>query len=148
MMNGGHIIRARRCCVSERHAVRKIKYISFISPIKGRKYQPSFPSTSLSSPLLLAMANIDHQSVKTHPIAPRVKQHHKKPHVGPDVQAYRDHHAQTVGEGSDEWWAKVRLFTLNLCLPPPPDLTIATHTDRQGNPPLGSALQDCSCWWL
>ena len=57
------------------------------------------------------MADSQHQSVQPHPIAPRVKDHHKKPHVGPDINAYRDHHAKTVGEGSDEWWGQVRLFT-------------------------------------
>lgn len=45
--------------------------------------------------------------VPMHPIAPRVKHHHKKPHVGPDHRAYRDAHAETVGHESDKWWAKV-----------------------------------------
>lgn len=57
------------------------------------------------------MADSQHHSVKTHPVAPRVKDHHKKPHVGPDIHAYRDHHVKTVGDGSDEWWAQVRLST-------------------------------------
>ena len=64
------------------------------------------------------MADSQHQSVPPHPIAPRVRDHHKKPHVGPDVQAYRDHHAKTIGEGSDEWWAQVRLSTVRPSLHP------------------------------
>jgi len=92
------------------------------------------------------MADSQNKSVKTHPVAHRVKQHHKKPHVGPDVDAYRNHHAKTVGEGSDEWWAQVRFFTVSPHLRQPPDAIIATPTDRQGNSPLGSPLQDRSCW--
>lgn len=54
------------------------------------------------------------QSVPTHPIAPRILNHVKKPHVGPDIQAYQDHHGQTIGDGSDEWWAQVRPHSLLL----------------------------------
>jgi len=82
------------------------------------------------------MADSENAPVKIHPIAPRVKQHHKKSHVGPDIQAYHDHHAKTVGEGSDEWWAQVRLFTVDLCLPPP---TIATPCRWPGKPSTGIA---------
>lgn len=64
------------------------------------------------------MADTENQPIKTHPVAPRVKQHHKKSHVGPDIHAYRGHHAQTIGEGSDEWWAKVRLFAAHPYLTP------------------------------
>ena len=64
------------------------------------------------------MADSEQLPVKPHPIAPRVKQHHKKSHVGPDIQAYRDHHSKTVGEGSDEWWAKVH---------PPPSTYACPH---------------------
>ena len=63
------------------------------------------------------MADSDQHNVPTHPVAPRVKDHHKKPHVGPDIKAYHDHHAKTLGEGSDEWWAKVGPFTIRLSLP-------------------------------
>lgn len=63
------------------------------------------------------MADSQHTNIPTHPIASRVQNHQKKPHVGPDIQTYRDHHEKTVGEGSDEWWAQVRLFAICLCLP-------------------------------
>ena len=63
------------------------------------------------------MADSQHTNIPTHPIASRVQSHQKKPHVGPDIQTYRDHHEKTVGEGSDEWWAQVRLFAICLCLP-------------------------------
>ena len=62
------------------------------------------------------MAETANQSVPTHPIAPRVKNHNKKSHVGPDIQGYRDHHKKTIGEGSDEWWAQVRPFHIYPCL--------------------------------
>ena len=61
------------------------------------------------------MAESQHQSIPTRPIAPRVKDHHRKPHVGPDIHAYRDHHAKTVGEFSDEWWAQVRPLSICPC---------------------------------
>jgi acetyl-CoA synthetase len=44
--------------------------------------------------------------VPIHPVAPRLKGEHKKPHVGPDIHAYRDAHKETVGHESDNWWAK------------------------------------------
>jgi acetyl-CoA synthetase len=49
----------------------------------------------------------DVSSVPKHPVAPRVAHGHKKPHVGPDHAAYKLAHEKTVGQGSDEWWAKV-----------------------------------------
>jgi acetyl-CoA synthetase len=48
-----------------------------------------------------------HIGVATHPVAPRVALGPKTPHVGPDIHAYRAAHALTVGDASDEWWAKV-----------------------------------------
>jgi acetyl-CoA synthetase len=48
-----------------------------------------------------------HIGVPVHPVAPRLAQGTKTPHIGPDIDAYRAAHAQTVGEGSDEWWEKV-----------------------------------------
>ena len=44
--------------------------------------------------------------VPTYPVAPRLKNGPKKPHVGPTIKEYQALHAQTVGLGSDEWWAK------------------------------------------
>lgn len=69
-------------------------------------------------PYLLAIhkipvpASITHKTmadpVPKFPVAPRVAAGPKTPHVGPDIHAYNEAHAATVGEGSDEWWAKVR----------------------------------------
>lgn len=56
------------------------------------------------------MDDSEHLSVPTHPIAPRIKDHQKKPHVGPDFEAYRTLYEKTIGEGSDEWWAQVCLL--------------------------------------
>jgi acetyl-CoA synthetase len=48
------------------------------------------------------------EPIVTHPVAPRlVPGGTHTPHVGPDLAAYKAAHADTVGEGSDEWWAKV-----------------------------------------
>ncbi|KAH9021648.1 acetate--CoA ligase [Lactarius hengduanensis] len=47
------------------------------------------------------------QSVPVHPVAPRLKNGSKKPHIGPSINEYRAAHAQTIGPNSDEWWAKV-----------------------------------------
>lgn len=47
------------------------------------------------------------ESVPIHPVAPRLKNGPKTPHLGPDIDAYRAAHAQTIAENSDEWWAKV-----------------------------------------
>ena len=53
--------------------------------------------------------------IPKHPVAPRLTDGQKKPHVGPDIAAYRHAHAQTIGEQSDEWWARVNvvLFLLS-----------------------------------
>jgi hypothetical protein len=32
------------------------------------------------------------------------------PYVGPDFKSYQAAHAATVGDGSDEWWGKVRIY--------------------------------------
>jgi hypothetical protein len=47
-----------------------------------------------------------------HPVAPRLKNGSKIPHIGPHINAYRLAHAETVGHESDKWWAKVRRHTL------------------------------------
>lgn len=49
----------------------------------------------------------EHDEDTIHDVAPRMKEGHKKPHIGPDIHAYRKHHSATVGEGSDAFWAKV-----------------------------------------
>lgn len=47
--------------------------------------------------------------VDVFPVAPRLTQPDRPtPYVGPGVGDYRAAHAATVGDGSDEWWAKVR----------------------------------------
>ncbi|KIJ16586.1 hypothetical protein PAXINDRAFT_11037 [Paxillus involutus ATCC 200175] len=51
-------------------------------------------------------------SVPIHPVAPRLLNGPKVPHIGPDIDAYRTAHTQTIGDGSDEWWAKVARETL------------------------------------
>ncbi|KAI0305303.1 hypothetical protein B0F90DRAFT_1809075 [Multifurca ochricompacta] len=53
------------------------------------------------------------ESVPFHPVAPRLKNGPKKPHVGPTINEYKSLHAQTIGPNSDEWWAKVARETLH-----------------------------------
>ncbi|KAJ7323813.1 hypothetical protein DFH08DRAFT_752706 [Mycena albidolilacea] len=54
------------------------------------------------------------EPIVTHPVAPRlVPGGTYTPHLGPDLAAYKAAHADTVGEGSDEWWAKKANETLH-----------------------------------
>ncbi|KAH9947778.1 acetate--CoA ligase [Amylocystis lapponica] len=53
------------------------------------------------------------QSVPTHPIAPRLKNGKKTPHVGPHIHAYKAHYSQTLGHESNQWWAKMARETLH-----------------------------------
>lgn len=81
--------------------------------------------------------------VPIHPVAPRMTNAGKTPHIGPHIGAYREAHAKTVGHESDHWWAKVRpsssmshvMFRSYSC-----------STDGPGNPSLGSPIPDCSSW--
>ncbi|KAG5635844.1 acetyl-CoA synthetase [Sphagnurus paluster] len=50
--------------------------------------------------------------VPKHPIAPRLANGPKKPHIGPHIDHYHEAHAETVGHESDAWWAKVARETL------------------------------------
>ena len=50
----------------------------------------------------------DAQPVPTHPVAPRVKNGAKTPHIGPDIDAYKAAHFKTVE--SDEFWTKVHII--------------------------------------
>jgi len=52
------------------------------------------------------------ESVPIHPVAPRLKDGPKKPHVGPSIDDYKALHAQSVGPGSDEYWTKVCRYTV------------------------------------
>ncbi|KAJ7264081.1 acetate--CoA ligase [Mycena haematopus] len=54
------------------------------------------------------MSDSTPEPVVTHPVAPRLAHETRThtPHVGPDLDAYKEAHAKTVGEGSDEWWAE------------------------------------------
>lgn len=45
--------------------------------------------------------------VPIHPVAPRLTNGLKTPHIGPDFEAYKQAHAQTVGQESDQWWSTV-----------------------------------------
>lgn len=47
------------------------------------------------------------EKVPMHPVAPRMAAGPNQPHVGPNIDAYRSAHKETVGHESDKWWAKV-----------------------------------------
>ncbi|OSX56830.1 hypothetical protein POSPLADRAFT_1050475 [Postia placenta MAD-698-R-SB12] len=59
------------------------------------------------------MSENPHEPVPTHPIAPRLKNGLKQPHIGPDIHAYRAFHEQTLGHESDKWWAKMARETIS-----------------------------------
>lgn len=63
------------------------------------------------NPLLPTIMTDSPEQVPLHPIAPRLKNGSKIPHIGPDIDAYKAAHAVTVAEDSDEWWAKVCIST-------------------------------------
>ncbi|KAK0184422.1 hypothetical protein F5146DRAFT_1074571 [Armillaria mellea] len=64
------------------------------------------------------------ESIPIHPVAPRLANGLKMPHVGPHIQAYRAAHKETVGHESDQWWAKMARDTLHWDRP--------FHTVRSG----------------
>ncbi|KAJ7483777.1 hypothetical protein B0H11DRAFT_2020488 [Mycena galericulata] len=60
-------------------------------------------------------------SVHVYPVAPRLQPGTGPagaPHIGPDLAAYRAAHAETVGEGSDKWWAEQARSLLTWIHPP------------------------------
>lgn len=59
------------------------------------------------------MAESPPLTIPIHPVAHRVANGHRKPHVGPHIAAYRQAHAETVGHESDRWWAKAARETLH-----------------------------------
>ena len=56
----------------------------------------------------------EHEHAPIHPVAPRLRNGPKKPHVGPTRDHYHEHHSQTVGEQSDKWWEKVSRDLMNV----------------------------------
>ncbi|KAK0224365.1 hypothetical protein IW262DRAFT_1268876 [Armillaria fumosa] len=64
------------------------------------------------------------ESIPIHPVAPRLANGLKVPHVGPHIEAYRAAHKETVGHESDQWWAKMARDTLHWDRP--------FHTVRSG----------------
>ncbi|THG94553.1 hypothetical protein EW145_g8117, partial [Phellinidium pouzarii] len=48
----------------------------------------------------------EHEDSLVFPVAPRLRDSDRKPHVGPHRDDYEKHHALTVGEHSDKFWDK------------------------------------------
>ena len=75
---------------------------------------------------------MSYDSVPTHPIPPRLLNGPEVPYIGPNIEAYRKAHAETVGENADKWWAKVcRNWNTDKFLPD------ASHIDGKGVASLG-----------
>ena len=55
------------------------------------------------------MSDQPQEEPKTYPVPIRLqaKDGDPKPHIGPSIDDYKKAHAETVGEGSDAWWAEV-----------------------------------------
>ena len=73
--------------------------------------QPTVPAPAETKPDAAAAAPAaeipTHLQVPTHPIAPRLQNGSKIPHIGPHIHAYKAAHSETVGNESDKWWARV-----------------------------------------
>ena len=47
-------------------------------------------------------------SVAKLPVPPRLSEGSEVPYIGPNFEAYKKAHAESVGPAADKWWAKVR----------------------------------------
>ena len=63
--------------------------------------------TTTSIPLSTSLFVMSYDSVPMHPVPPRMLDGPEVPYIGPNIEAYRKAHADTVGENADKWWAKV-----------------------------------------
>lgn len=43
-----------------------------------------------------------------HPVPSRLRDGPEVPFIGPNMEAYKKAHAESVGPHADKWWAKVR----------------------------------------
>jgi len=77
----------------------------------------------------------DHEAdVPIFPVAPRLTHPDRPtPYVGPAIPDYRAVHRQTVGNDSDEWWAKVRISALFLSSCQPELTTNSPHRNHHHN---------------
>ncbi|EKM57151.1 uncharacterized protein PHACADRAFT_119425 [Phanerochaete carnosa HHB-10118-sp] len=53
------------------------------------------------------MSNAAYDAVCTHPIPPRMRNGTEVPFIGPNFEAYKKAHAETVGPNADQWWAQM-----------------------------------------
>jgi hypothetical protein len=84
------------------------------------------------------------EPVPIHPVAPRLKNGPKKPHVG-TVADYKALHAPSIGPGSDAYWGKASRNTVN----EKSDNRSPVSTYLKGrsrDATLGQALHDCPEW--
>jgi acetyl-CoA synthetase len=64
------------------------------------------------------MAEHAHENVPALPIAAKMRHPDgPKPHIGPAKEDYEKAHALTVGKDSDDFWRKVRRFSLQVSRP-------------------------------
>jgi hypothetical protein len=83
------------------------------------------------------------EKIPVHPVAPRLKSGLRKPHIEPDIHAYRDAYKQSLGHESNKWWAKVvyaSSIVAVLYLTQPSKLTIYSTGTALSRPyePVGS----------
>lgn len=45
-----------------------------------------------------------------HPVPSRLQDGPEVPFIGPNIEAYRKAHAESVGPNADNWWAKVCVY--------------------------------------
>jgi hypothetical protein len=89
------------------------------------------------------------EKIPIHPIAPRLKNGPKKPHIGPHIHAYRAAHKESLGGESDEWWAKVctmlvvfeeiYLTGLSKLMIFSTGIVLSRPSERAGSPPVTSS---------
>lgn len=84
------------------------------------------------------------EPVPIHPVAPRLKDGPKKPHVGPTIDDYKTLHAQTIGPGSDEYWTKASRDTVNRKTDD--RSPVIAYIGRSRDATLGQALHDSPDW--
>ena len=85
------------------------------------------------------MSNVSYDSVPTHPVPPRMRDGAEVPYIGPNLEAYKKAHAETVGPNADKWWAQVSLHFHRIAV----FAQCAALVDGEGAPALGPPLPDC-----
>ncbi|GJE91599.1 acetate--CoA ligase [Phanerochaete sordida] len=57
------------------------------------------------------------ESVSVHPVPPRLQNGSEVPYIGPNIEAYKKAHAESIGPNADKWWGKMARETLHWDIP-------------------------------